>query len=116
MNKEIKAKWLEALRSGRYKQGIGFLRTEENEFCCLGLLCEVIGLEPEKEEGEVFYRYDGCFGSLSLDVQKKCGVKGHSARLSMGVRFGSRSVWTLADLNDEGMSFAQIADVIEKQF
>lgn len=41
MNGELKAKWLEALRSGRYKQGQGRLRDESNQFCCLGVLCDV---------------------------------------------------------------------------
>jgi hypothetical protein len=40
VNKDIKTKWVEALRSGKYKQGRGFLQ-RNNEFCCLGVLCEV---------------------------------------------------------------------------
>ncbi len=41
MNGELKAKWLEALRSGRYKQGRKYLRDKNNQFCCLGVLCDV---------------------------------------------------------------------------
>lgn len=41
MNQEIKAKWVEALRSGRYKQGRGVLR-QGNEFCCLGVLADIM--------------------------------------------------------------------------
>ncbi len=40
MNPEIKAKWIEALESGRYKKGKGYLR-KEDEFCCLGVLCDI---------------------------------------------------------------------------
>jgi|SRR6266853_268140 len=40
MNKEIKARWIEALRSGKYKQGRSFLKIKEG-FCCLGVLCEL---------------------------------------------------------------------------
>lgn len=34
-------KWVLALRSGKYQQGSGVLRSEKNEFCCLGILCDI---------------------------------------------------------------------------
>src|SRR4051812_25076359 len=46
MNPEMKTKWLEALRSGKYKQASSRLR-RKNEFggsyCCLGVLCDISG-------------------------------------------------------------------------
>lgn len=47
MNKRIKAKWLEALRSGRYKQGRDKLKNGD-KFCCLGVLCDLHRLENNK--------------------------------------------------------------------
>ncbi len=44
MDKIIKAKWVEALRSGEYKQGKGVLRGSDMTkptYCCLGVLCDV---------------------------------------------------------------------------
>ena len=38
MNPKLKARWVEALRSGDYKQGTKFLRTNEGTYCCLGVL------------------------------------------------------------------------------
>ena len=40
MHEYVKNKWVEALRSGKYKQGRGKLNSE-NGYCCLGVLCEV---------------------------------------------------------------------------
>lgn len=38
LNKEVKNKWVAALRSGRYKQGTEKLHNEDdNSFCCLGV-------------------------------------------------------------------------------
>ena len=37
---EVKAAWLEALRSGQYTQGEGALRAGDR-YCCLGVLCDV---------------------------------------------------------------------------
>lgn len=39
---EYKVRWLEALRSGRYPQGTDMLRTSYDEYCCLGVLCDVV--------------------------------------------------------------------------
>lgn len=44
MDAQLKAKWTAALRSDEFPQGRGRLRTKEG-FCCLGVLCEVAGLQ-----------------------------------------------------------------------
>jgi hypothetical protein len=41
LTKEVMLDWITALRSGRYQQGKGYLRSN-NEYCCLGVLCEVL--------------------------------------------------------------------------
>ena len=46
MNPRIKAEWLDALRSGEYKQANGALHeidpaTGAASFCCLGVLCDL---------------------------------------------------------------------------
>ena len=43
MNKDIKQKWVKALRSGEYKQGSRFLHYED-KFCCLGVLCDLMNI------------------------------------------------------------------------
>lgn len=40
MNQEVKQAWLQALRSGEYKQGNGNLH-KGDAFCCLGVLCDI---------------------------------------------------------------------------
>lgn len=43
---ELKAKWVAELRSGKYKQANGRLKTYDSEgeicHCCLGVLCEIV--------------------------------------------------------------------------
>lgn len=50
-----KKKWLEALRSGEYKQGRRRLKTKLSdgsyEYCCLGVLCEITGLSYSGSAG-----------------------------------------------------------------
>jgi len=40
MKKPIKKKWMKELRSGKYKQGMAYLKDGDN-FCCLGVLCDI---------------------------------------------------------------------------
>lgn len=51
--KELKAKWVKALRSGEYQQGQGQLCTRTNDgsysFCCLGVLEDVAGKTSRSE-------------------------------------------------------------------
>ena len=44
MDQKLKQDWVEALRSGKYKQGRRALYKPYTEaYCCLGVLCKVAG-------------------------------------------------------------------------
>lgn len=52
--KQFRRDWINALRSGEYKQGEGVLldfSEEENTFCCLGVACKIIGFDDEDIAG-----------------------------------------------------------------
>lgn len=107
MNEAVKTKWVDALRSGEYKQGKGQLQTKSGNFCCLGVLCDLAVQEgvldaPELIDGETFsgYRYEGEAALLPKSVQAWAG----------NVRVG-----TLIDMNDSGKTFKTIARYIEKE-
>lgn len=65
MDAAIKAKWLEALRSGEYRQGEGTF-VDEGKHCCLGVLCEVVGKPPmlKGAKGYGFSNYEAIDGVL----------------------------------------------------
>jgi hypothetical protein len=41
--KKYKDRWLKALRSGEFKQGTRCLRSQQDQYCCLGVAYEVNG-------------------------------------------------------------------------
>lgn len=45
---DLKEKWLVGLRSGAYRQGVNFLRTNEpaTRYCCMGVLGIAQGITP----------------------------------------------------------------------
>ena len=112
MNPVIKAKWVAALRSGKYKQAQGSLR-QGNKFCCLGVLCDLHSEETGNEWGrDAFeFEYMGFTGTLPEEVQKWAGLRGEKPEVVPDV--------DLADLNDGDymhngpVSFKKIADIIE---
>lgn len=111
MNPEIKAKWVEALRSGEYKQARIRLRTADG-FCCLGVLCDLHARETKGEwvERRASFFYDGQRVFLPQKVADWAGLAG----LDPVVLAGGRS-HHLSKLNDVGTPFSAIADYIERE-
>ena len=89
--KENRRLWVEALRSGEYKQGRGALcrKTEDTfEYCCLGVACEISGL------GEFVPRDDlpsGPFTFVIKEGQSQDAALPEPVRdwLGLSDRFGS---------------------------
>lgn len=115
---ELKAKWLEALRSGQYKQGTGgHLRTSTDEFCCLGVYAKACDLKMEIELGCWVYYYISPNATSSSSW-----LVGHpelqpevTEVLKQRFTFIATDVERyLASMNDSGIPFSTIADWIEK--
>ena len=72
MHSKYKSQWLTDLRSGKYKQVTGVLRSHDNKFCCLGVLID-------KDEVWVKWRsqYETQTGentSLSIEYLNRYGL------------------------------------------
>lgn len=128
MNREFKARWLEALRSGRYEQTQGQLFREQQTqdippgYCCLGVACD---LDKKRFSGEwrneaFIYSYLASSGNL---VEKDdLGMPSFPLTEAWGLH--EEDIETLARMNDgfaddfgheiEPKSFAEIADWIEE--
>lgn len=75
MNADVKAKWVEALRSGRYKQGFEKLRSAGDEFCCLGVLCDIVdGDRWHRAFAATTYMHDNLYGLPPKHVQDTAGI------------------------------------------
>ena len=109
MRADVKAGWVAALRSGEYLQGKGALRAtcpEQDKFCCLGVLCDVVG--GTWIGGSPYYkRFQQTGGGepakllLPLELQTDLGIS-------------SADQDKLAKMNDSGVLFSEIADWIER--
>lgn len=108
MNQEIKTRWLDALRSGEYQQGLQKLRGEDDTFCCLGVLCDLYaketGTEWSVQNGWMEFLGHETYLPDRVAVWADCDTYPR-------VPFSGES---LAGMNDTGTTFAQIADLIEE--
>lgn len=102
-------KWVESLRSGRFKKSKGFL-FDGKGFCCLGVLCISEGCDRiDIENQKILDRSmrNLIFGSVGL-FPRNCSVTSMT---------GGENIehYSLAALNDNSeLTFSQIADVIEE--
>jgi hypothetical protein len=125
MNPEIRARWVAALRSGEIPQASGILRDGDAR-CCLGVLCDLAvadGVIPEAawESREGIWLYGRESQTLPASVSQWAGIEGtfeHNPVVfvedddapGVPVTVNERS---LAELNDGGWTFPQIAGAIE---
>lgn len=105
--------WVEALRSGKYKQAVGVLESTSGGFCCLGVACKVA------EEHGVEVVYDKLGGTLhgnqlgyQRNVQEWLGLINGDGYPSDKLNVDPSL--TLSSLNDSGATFEEIADIIEQ--
>lgn len=101
MNKEVKTKWVDALRSGDYKQIIEELQSLEG-YCCLGVLCKLA-----KEDGIGVDMYENII--IGGELEDQVNVIDWS-----GLK-DDNEVQHLIHMNDnECRTFEEIANYIEE--
>lgn len=123
-NKENLRLWIEALRSGRFRQGQGELKqilAEGTLHCCLGVACEaalengVVMQITEKDLTEkmgvkhISVRFGGTFGDLPDAVRTWLGTVYTNPMITTevnAVAANDRLLW----------SFDQIADELERLY
>lgn len=119
MDKHIAERWVQALRSGQYKQGVGELHPSSKSYCCLGVLCDLYRIEQgkgewvwQKQHTEWLFRVSDREQEVAVLPPTVCqwadmtSTEGAITNVEEG----------LAALNDSGSTFSELADLIEKKW
>lgn len=118
---EAEAKLVAALRSGKYTQTKGRLRDDKG-YCCLGVACDVLGKgEWIAKDFRYVYRVspdDSSHVVLPTAIQNMLGWTANNGRVRKAYEKGNSEdepdyLTSLAEFNDEGVTFEEIADIIE---
>jgi hypothetical protein len=96
MNKQLKADWIAALRSGEYKQGQNKME-DDGYLCCLAVLCRVAGVE---------------YPSDAFDLDHKA-LRGFRDECSLGDNTDGIQAQLISLNDDKEYGFSKIADWIE---
>ncbi len=106
MNKDVVRKWIKALRSGDYNQARYCLRSFDNDYCVIGVLCDL----HRKEHGQISDwkpQYD-------YYIYKEFAIVPDVIKEWLGVNWVHLHLDRLVHLNDDmRKSFAQLATYIE---
>lgn len=109
---EIKKQWTAALRSDEFRQGKNGLRRMDGQHCCLGVLCEL-----HRRANPSYSWQDGIAGEFDV-YDTYISALPESVMLWAGLREQNPKVphpsGNLGQMNDNGFTFAEIADVIEE--
>ena len=109
---KFKEKWLEALRSGKYKQDKTFAgllinkdKDKKETFCCLGVACRIMGTIPSSGDGNICEEFSTIknIGRIPKVLRRNAG------------EVNSQLHDHLVRMNDNGKTFKVIADFIEKE-
>lgn len=105
--KQVYKHWIAALRSGKYQQGRAALKRENEfnfaSFCCLGVLCDLAAKDGGEQWHGKYYGNSGGLWAFPPDTMVEFMVS------------DSEKFRTLAHMNDQGKTFDQIADYIERE-
>lgn len=114
MDQKVKADWVAALRSGKYKQTTGVMYRSVMEhhhpagYCCLGVLASILGTPTWML---------ATLGCLPKEVAYEAGLGRYVDPRIMHHQEGAPSTKeSLSCLNDQvRLGFPEIADIIEAQ-
>lgn len=109
---EARKAWVQALRSGEYKQGNGYLHYGDT-YCCLGVACDLavkdgVEMDVDADDDEGAVAYDGAAVIPPSKAQSWLGLSDPYGRYMRDDK-----IHYLTSLNDAGTPFAEIADLIE---
>lgn len=123
MKKEIKKQIIEALKDGFYEQSVGLLRTGQDGFCFLGVLCDLYnsfysGIDFWNIDMYGVWDFMGFTEEIPVKVQLWSGLDSVCSLPNNALYFLSngKKADSMVELNDDGRSFDELAEIIDVYF
>lgn len=119
MEQELKDRWLEALESGDYQKGTGYLKYRAPnghiEFCCLGVLADICGVEWEIDNNDVFRSELVTYATPDGSFMFYYGPNGELMNSYIDGDYGGASIAdALTNINDGSETFGPVIVYIKE--
>jgi hypothetical protein len=102
---ELRDKWAEALKSGKFKQTKGALQRDDG-YCCLGVLCVIAGIPSRKKTKHLTaFAVEDVYGNKEATITLPKNIAGLD---------DNNEISRLAKMNDTGTCFSEIAKKVRK--
>lgn len=111
MKSEVKKAWVRKLRSGTIDQTSGALNDGAGAMCCLGVLCDIHS--KKAYDGLTWKEGKGFDAGLAYGTSAKKDTYAPKRVLTWAGLHHTTAL-RLAAMNDDGKSFEEIANYIEK--
>ena len=114
MNPIIKDMGVKALKSGEFKQGTEFLE-RDGKYCALGILSLLSLVEGQCTYNQIdgLGRFDNKRFTLSYNTLTWAGMGLEDFKAEV---IYERELTSIGDLNDRGVSFKELARIIDRKF
>jgi hypothetical protein len=109
MKRSWAMKWARDLETTKAKQARGVLNDGKGGFCCLGRLCVVVGAKGRRNNINMGISYHGAVTVLPSEVQDL-------VKMSTASGIVGSDECELSSLNDDGVSFTELAKLIRKRW
>jgi hypothetical protein len=118
MKKDKAMQLVKTLRSGTYQQNYLRLVDENDCFCVMGVVCNESKADLEWEQRFNIWYIGNEFFQLPKKIQKEYGFHSPAGSRVDGneLVIGGQGYESLMDANDNGVSFEDLADYIEKNY
>lgn len=105
MKKLIKDKWLEGLKSGKYTHYKSSLRSNDDCFCALGVLCDIVDpngwSKNDGRTGEVHWSHQMRYAFPTQDLLDDAGISPSQTTM-------------IIQLNEKNNGFEEVIKYVEK--
>jgi hypothetical protein len=126
MKQDIAEKWASDLEAHPNLQGKGVM-FNGTQYCCLGRLCvllgyrfEVVHSTVEWAEGSIHFKCLGSAAFLPAEVMEASGMKTSDGTFEEYLtdlrKDDMEAACSLAQMNDDGKTFAEIAKIIREKW
>lgn len=104
--KSNREKLIKTLEKGSYNKGTGVLRDKDDNFCCIGVMADIIGLSCKIDDSSHYYLYEGNCSLAPKQVMEEFALYTPSGG-------NEKQTKTLTGINDNSKTWKPVINALK---